>query len=225
MQKKISVILSAGGIGTRMKSSIPKQFLPLNNKPIALHSFDLFASMSEVAEIVVVCSPEYRHLFVLPKHSSTRLHFASPGDRRQDSVYNGFQALTLQNSIVCVHDAARPFITPAIVQHVLAAALEHGAATAAMPVKFTIKEADSNAIVKRTIDRSTLWEIQTPQMIEYSLLQKGFEKMINQNLSVTDDVSLVELLGLPVKLVEGCYRNIKITTPEDMAIAHQFIKL
>lgn len=217
MSLKMGAILLAGGAGLRMGSSTPKQFILLNGISIAQHSLDLFLSMPEIIEIVIVCAPEYRHL-IAAKSSGAKLSFAMPGKRRQDSVYHGLQALTQNPSLVCVHDAARPLITDSLLRKVAFAADQHGAAAAAVPLKFTIKESNAQGQVVHTPDRSRLWEIQTPQIVRLSLLQKGFAHAHHHDLTVTDDVSLVELLGLPVQLVEGCYRNIKVTTPEDLAL-------
>jgi len=206
--KKVSVILLAGGVGSRMGSAIPKQFLPLGGKPIARHSFDVFHSLPEISEIVVVCDPQYQFIF----ENST---FASPGERRQDSVFNGLQAVSKDTEYICVHDSARPMINPEMVQRVIQAAEEHGAATVGMPIKFTVKESDGKGFVTNTPDRSRMWEVQTPQVIRHDLLIEGFHRVNRENLTVTDDVSVVELLGHPVKLVKGNYRNIKLTTLED----------
>lgn len=219
---KLGVILVAGGVGSRMKALTPKQFLTLGNKPIVHHSFDLFKNLTEVKELVVVCETQYCHLFKVNDDSKLSLKFALPGKRRQDSVFNGFQALSSEIDLVCIHDSARPFITKSMVLKTIAAADETGAATAAMPVKFTVKESDSKGFVKRTIPRDHLWEIQTPQVIKRSLLQAGFDLAQRENITVTDDVSLVELLGHNVKLVEGSYLNLKITTPDDLISAHAF---
>ncbi len=223
MSLKIGAVLLAGGIGSRMGTPVPKQFLSLQDKPIVQHSLDVFISMPEIIEIVIVCSPEYRHLFFIDK-CTAKLSFAMPGRRRQDSVYNGLQELLLNPILVCVHDAARPFITAPLVQRVAFAAEEHGAAVAALPVKFTIKESNVHKQVVCTPDRSSLWEIQTPQIVRYSLLQEGFEYANRHHLTVTDDASLIEQMGLPVQLVEGCHRNLKITTPEDLVIARALAK-
>ncbi len=218
MSSKIGAILLAGGVGSRMGMPLPKQFMLLNGKPIAQHCLDVFASMPEIIEIVIVCAPEYCHMFDLTDLQA-KLSFAMPGNRRQDSVYNGLQELSLNPALVSVHDTARPLITTSLVQRIADAADKHGAATAALPVKFTVKESDDFGFVICTPDRSTLWEIQTPQIMRLSLLQAGFANAHLKDLTVTDDVSLVELMGLPVQLIEGCHRNLKITTPEDLVIA------
>lgn len=218
-QNKICVLLLAGGIGSRMGSLIPKQFLQLDGKPIALYSFDAFASMAEVTEIVIVCAEEYQHLFS-PASSTQVITFASPGIRRQDSVYNALKAMRADASLICIHDAARPFATVEMAKLVIASAKESGAATAAVQVKYTLKESDAMGRVIKTPNRTHFWEVQTPQVIQKHLLEKGFAHAAQRNLNVTDDVSLIEQLGHPVQLVQGSYRNLKITTAEDLAIAH-----
>lgn len=224
MNQHISVVLVAGGIGTRMGAPIPKQFLILQDKPIVMHAFELFQNIPYVKELVIVCPLDYRYLFTTSRPDIT-LSFALPGERRQDSVYNGVQVLSPDSSIVCIHDGVRPFITEKMVSEVIQAAIEHGAATLGTPVKFTVKEGCSNHFVKTTLDRSKLWEIQTPQAIQTPLLKRSFDYAYQNGLSVTDDASLVELLGHSVKIVPGSYANIKITTPEDLAMSHYLCSL
>lgn len=220
-ERCLSVILLAGGKGMRMQSPLPKQFIQLGAKPVALYSFDLFESMPEVQEIIVVCEESYRSLFKTQKVS---LLFADPGCRRQDSVYNGFALINPQAKFVCVHDSARPFLTDAMIRRALLSADEVGAAAVGMPLKYTVKERDKEGIVINTPPRHRFWEIQTPQIIKPHLLREGFEKAIASELTVTDDLSLVELIPHPVKLVEGSYNNIKITTQEDLTLARLWTK-
>ena len=153
----VSALLVAGGVGSRMQASMPKQFMLLQQKPIARHSFDLFLEMPEIHEIIVVCDPQYREYFQVSRPNK-RIAFAMPGARRQDSVYNGLQEVSNPDSLVCIHDSARPLIDRQLVLRVLNAAAEVGAATVGMPVKFTVKESDSNDFVARTPDRSLVWE-------------------------------------------------------------------
>lgn len=215
----ITVILLAGGKGLRMGGPIPKQYLPLNGKPIARHSYDIFNSMTAIDEIVVVCEPEFRDLFLLPDSKRTR--FALPGERRQDSVYNGLQAASPEARFICVHDSARPLIDEELCLRVIDAAKTVGASTAAMPLKFTIKEASSDQMVTQTPDRTKFWEIQTPQVVRRDWMEAGFQHVLSNKLDVTDDVSLVELIGHPAKLVHGSYKNIKVTTGEDLIFAEK----
>lgn len=218
LKKEVSVILLAGGTGSRMNSLIPKQYLVLAGKPLVFHSFEIFCSMPEVAEIIIVCAPDYRSLFTSDQTEPT-IRFAMPGNRRQDSVFNGFQATNKDSKLVCIHDAARPFVDAAMTRRAIEAAIQYGAATVGMPIKFTVKECDKEDFVRHTPERSRLWEIQTPQVIQTQQLQRGLEFTNKENITVTDDVSLVELLNLPVKIVKGTYENLKITTPEDLILA------
>lgn len=213
----VSVILLAGGQGSRMRSSVPKQFLHLQGKPLALYSFELFTSLSWVMELIVVCDPQYQSLF--PRFTLPSVRFAIPGERRQDSVYNGFKEISPTADLVCIHDSARPFLEKGNLEEVLEAARLYGAAALAVPAKNTIKETDPNQFVQRTLDRSKLWEMHTPQIATPQLISKGFEIALEYGLSVSDDAGLIELTGHPVKLVKDSYQNFKITTPEDWQIA------
>lgn len=214
---KVSVILLAGGQGCRMQSAIPKQFLSLQGKPVALYPFELFSSCPHVAEIIIVCEPQYQSLF--PRFTLPAVKFALPGRRRQDSVYNGLLETSPQADLICIHDSARPFLSKDNLDQLLEEAKRYGAAALAVPAKNTIKETDPNQFVQRTLDRSNLWEMHTPQVATPSLLRKGFEIALEYNLDVTDDASLIELTGHPIKLVKDSYQNFKITTPEDWQIA------
>ncbi|KAK3414341.1 hypothetical protein EUGRSUZ_I02806 [Eucalyptus grandis] len=196
----VSVILLAGGKGKRMGASMPKQYLPLLGQPIALYSFYTFSQMREVKEIIVVCDPSYKDIFEDTKEEiQVDLKFTLPGKERQDSVYSGLQ--------------------------VLKDGWENGAAVLGVPVKATIKEANSESFVVRTLDRKTLWEMQTPQVIKPSLLKRGFELVNREGLEVTDDVSIVEHLRHPVYVTEGSYTNIKVTTPDDLLLAERILNI
>lgn len=220
---RVSVILLAGGVGSRMNADIPKQYLQLGDKAIARYSFDCLSLVPEVSEIIVVCEKDYYETFE-SEMPDVDLSFAAPGRRRQDSVYSGFKAIVSDPDLICIHDAARPFISVQLVRRVLEAGYDYGAATAAMPVKFTVKEANDEHLVINTPDRSKLWEIQTPQVLKPKILKQGFEHVHEHGLTVTDDVSLAEQIGLPVKLVEGDYSNLKITTPQDLVVAEESLK-
>ncbi|RVW44388.1 2-C-methyl-D-erythritol 4-phosphate cytidylyltransferase, chloroplastic [Vitis vinifera] len=197
-EKSVSVILLAGGKGKRMGASMPKQYLPLLGQPIALYSFYTFSHMSAVKEIVVVCDPSYKDIL---------------------------KAVDLNSELVCIHDSARPLVSTGDIEQVLKDGRLNGAAVLGVPVKATIKEANSESFVVRTLDRKTLWEMQTPQVIKPELLRKGFELVNRECLEVTDDVSIVEHLKHPVFITEGSYTNIKVTTPDDLLLAERILNL
>lgn len=188
-----------------MGAPIPKVFLPIKGKPMILHSFELFAAMEEIEEIVVVCPEAERSLF--PKKTL----FAEPGARRQDSVKNGFLKTTGQR--ILIHDGARPYITAEDVKRLL---VEGGEAAAlGSPVKNTIKQIAPNGEVIQTLPRETLWEVYTPQLLSRTLLKEGL--ITAQGETALDDVSLAERLGHPVTMVKGRTDNVKITTPMDLS--------
>ncbi|KAH6772624.1 Nucleotide-diphospho-sugar transferases superfamily protein [Perilla frutescens var. hirtella] len=223
-EKSVSVILLAGGKGKRMGASMPKQYLPLLGQPIALYSFYTFSKMPEVKEIIVVCDPSYQDIFEDAKENiPVDLKFALPGKERQDSVYSGLEAIDLNSELVCIHDSARPLVLTSDVAKVLKDGKRIGAAVLGVAAKATIKEANSESFVVKTLDRKTLWEMQTPQVIKPDLLKKGFELVNREGLEVTDDVSIVEHLKHPVYITEGSYTNIKVTTPDDLLLAERIL--
>eukprot|EP00210_Caulerpa_lentillifera_P005317 g5080.t1 len=224
--KSVSVVLLAGGIGKRMGAKIPKQFLELNDRAIATYSFETFAKMTQTLEIVVVVDPSWRYIFedcVRALDLKVSLKWALPGKERQDSVYNGFMEIDNSALLVSIHDSARPLVEAASVLDCLHDGLKFGAAVLGVRVKPTIKQVGSDQLVLQTLDRSQLWEVQTPQVIRPDLLKQGFKFIKENDLDVTDDVSIIEALGLPVKVTEGSYTNLKLTTPDDLSIAERFL--
>lgn len=211
----ISAILLAGGKGHRMGSSTPKQYLHLQEQPVALFSFGCLSACAAISEVVVVCEPIYRTYF-------QNCQFAEPGPRRQDSLKNGFRKASAQSEFILIHDAARPFIDASLLDSLIEAGRLHGAAALAVPAKATIKRARADFVVE-TLNRSELYEIQTPQILRADLLSKGLIRAEALGVTVTDDVSLAELIGHPVKLIPGSEHNIKITTPFDLSIAETIL--
>lgn len=227
-KQQISVVLLAGGKGKRMKSAMPKQFLPLLGKPVVIRSLEIFQRMEEVSEIVIVLDESYRSDFANILSEDRRISWADPGVERQDSVYNGLQKLLEsgkeRNQMVAIHDAARPLVTVDEIKRCIKDAYQYGAAVLGVPCKATIKESEDGQFVLRTIARSRLWEIHTPQMASRDLFLRGFDKVKAENLEVTDDVSVIEALNAPVKLTLGEYTNIKLTTPDDLQVAEQILR-
>lgn len=225
-ERSVSVVLLAGGKGKRMGVTMPKQYLPLLGQPIALYSFYTFCQMNQVKEIIVVCDSSYKDVFEdASEEISIGLKFALPGKERQDSVFSGLQEIDGSSELVCVHDSARPLVSAGDIEKVLTDGWLHGAAVLGVPVKATIKEANRESFVVKTLDRKTLWEMQTPQVMKPELLRKGFELVNRNHLEVTDDVSIVEHLKHPVYITEGSYTNIKVTTPDDLLLAERILSM
>lgn len=226
-ESSVSLVLLAGGVGKRMGAAIPKQYLKLCGREIATYSMMTFAGMEEIGEMIIVCEPEWRDVFTKCYDALVRkppLKFALPGKERQDSVYNGLQLVSQGAELVAIHDSARPLIRAMDALACFEDAKKVGAAVLGVPVKPTIKEVDKDLNVIKTLQRSTLWEVQTPQVIRPSLLLAGFDLVARNALEVTDDVSIVEALGKPVVITPGSYTNIKVTTPDDMSVAERFLE-
>lgn len=209
----ISVILLSGGQGLRLGGALPKQYLNLAGKPIALHSFEKFLAIEEVKEIVVVSERQYINIFQY--ETSKQILFANPGFRRQDSVYNGIKKLSKEASFVLIHDAARPLIKESDIRKLILEGSSYDASALATPERNTLKKVDSNRNILHTIPREDVWEVQTPQMVKVSLLKEGLELALAKNITLTDDLSAAELIGKIPHLVEGSPLNIKITYPDD----------
>jgi len=223
--ESVAVVLLAGGSGSRMKADKPKQFLELQGRPVLDHSLQLLLGVQRLEALVLVINEDYRDLDFIQAAvaADARIKFADPGSERQDSVSNGLAQVPEGCTLVAVHDAARPLVTLDEVHRCLCDGAEHGAAVLGVPMKATVKESEDGQFVARTLQRSKLWEIQTPQVVRPQLLRDGFKKVQEESWEVTDDVSIVELMGKPVKLTLGEYENFKLTTPEDMVIAEQIL--
>lgn len=218
----VSFVLLAGGVGKRMGADMPKQYLPLMGTPIAIHSLVKFAKMPEVGEIVVVCDASYDDVFSSVSIEKP-LVFARPGKERQDSVYNGMQACREGAELLAIHDSARPLCACEDARRCFNDAKKYGAAVLAVQSKATIKEVNKDLSIDKGLDRSRLWEMQTPQVIRPELLKAGYALVNEKGIEVTDDVSIVEALGERVQVTPGSYFNLKVTTPEDMFIAERLM--
>lgn len=224
---QVSAIIAAGGQGRRMNSSISKQFLNIKGHPILYYTLNKFEKMDKIKSIVLVTSSDdfdYTRE-IIKRYRFKKIKIVKGGKERQDSVYNGLRELSPQTDIVVIHDGVRPFVPIKIIENSISAAVKFKAVGAAVPVKDTIKVVGENNTIKTTPDRKTLWAMQTPQSFSYNVIMKAYDKAMYEGFYGTDDTVLVERLGLPVKIIEGAYENIKITTPEDMIFAETFISL
>lgn len=229
-QRKTGAIVLAGGKGRRMNSRIQKQYLSLAGKPLILYSLEAFEN-SPVDEIILVTGAgeaDKVRQNLIESHNFQKVTAVVEGGReRYHSVYAGLQALT-DCGYVLIHDGARPLLTDAVIRRTIQGAIDYQACVAGMPVKDTIKESDSSGFAVRTPDRTRLWQIQTPQAFAYPLIRSAYDWLLQEESrqkGITDDAMVVERYGGPaVKMVEGSYRNIKVTTPEDMAVAEALIR-
>ena len=229
-----AAVVLAAGQGKRMQSAVAKQFLLLDGKPVIYHALRA-SEDSNVDGIILVTGPdeiEYCKKEIVEQYGFKKvINVIAGGKERYHSVYEGLCALhsVLEDEgIVLIHDGARPMVTGEIIERTIESAKEYGACVAAMPVKDTIKIADDQQFSQMTPDRSTLWQIQTPQVFRYELVYDAYKKLmsdISYQKGITDDAMVVEsMCSGKVKLVEGSYENIKVTTPEDMIVAESFLK-
>ncbi len=226
-----AIVLSAGS-GKRMKSDVPKQYMDLMGKPVIYYSLKAFEDAG-FSSIVLVCGKEdveYCQKKIVEKYHFTHVKAVVPGGQeRYHSVYEGLKA-TQDADYVFIHDGARPMINQEIIERLKAAVIEEDAAVAGMPVKDTIKMVDDNAYVSDTPERKYVWQVQTPQCFAFPIIYEAYTSIIQDELegwtipAITDDAMVLEYAtDHEVKMVEADYRNIKITTPEDLAIALLFL--
>lgn len=223
---KNTAIVLAGGSGSRMKSSVKKQYLMMQGSPVLCHSLEVFQACPRIDEIILVCGKgeieQCRSNIVEPYGFTKVTDIVEGGKERYHSVHEGLKAIT-DCTYVLIHDGARPFVDEDILNRVLDELPKCRACVVGMPVKDTIKMSNADGFVDRTLPRELLWSIQTPQSFEYALIREAYDKLAEQEIAeikVTDDAMVAEyILQIPVKLVEGSYDNIKITTPEDLLLA------
>lgn len=224
-------IIASGGKGVRMGSKKNKNYLSLAGAPVLVHALKAFESCPLVSSIVLVAPPsdaEFCKNEIVSAYGFKKVAaVAAGGKERQDSVLSGINAalngLKKRPGILLVHDGARPLVSAKIIEDVIREAALSGAAIAAVPVKDTVKEA-KDGFVTKTLARERLWSVQTPQAFWADTLVEAFKKAGDDNFIGTDESSLAERLGVSVKIVEGSYENIKITTPGDMVFAEAVLK-
>jgi len=220
-------IIVAAGKGTRMGPGVDKLFFEVAGRPVVAHTWARFEAVPDIAELVIVTRDDLKPAF---KELAGRFGFRKPfqlvsgGAERQDSVCNGLAALPAGTEIVAIQDAARPCTTPALIEATLEAARETGAAVAAQRVTDTIKESDDGRAITRHLDRRRLWAVQTPQTFRVAVIRRALAAVRERGLVLTDDTAACELIGQPVRLVEGSSPNPKVTVPEDLAYVELLLK-
>lgn len=239
MKPHNTAILLAAGRGTRMGGDLPKQYMEICGRPLIAWTLEALGDSTVIDDIVMVIPDgdeayvrEHVFPFVSPEASRKVRGFAAGGAERYNSVYNGLKAINWECDYVFIHDGARPFIDEASLERLQAAVMRDRACVAGMPSKDTVKMADGDGFVVDTPDRSKVWIIQTPQVFERGMITEAYSRLAAWlptkeagGVHVTDDAMVVELMmHEKVRLVEASYRNIKITTPEDIAVADAFLK-
>ena len=225
---KVTALIPAAGAGKRMGKAIAKQFLPLGDKPMLAHTLLAFQRASEVDEIIpILCQEDMEACLqdIIEQYHITKVKtLVVGGKERQESVANGLNKLEKDASVVLVHDGVRPFVTPEMIKETVDLARKGECVTVGVPIKDTIKEVNEKGIVRKTLERSRLWAIQTPQAFPVKTLRRAYEEASRQRMYGTDDATLVERSGGAVKVIMGSYENIKITTPEDLLLAEEILK-
>ncbi len=227
----IAAIVAAAGMGIRMGNNTPKPYLLLAGKPILAHTLGVFEKIKEIREVTLVVHPEEldycQEKVISPYGFKKVLRLVPGGKERQDSVYNALKALKNEDDleIVLVHDGVRPFVTPEQVRRVIQAARSHGGAVLGLPAQDTLKTVSAEGEIRQTLERRDIWQIQTPQAFQAALLWRAFVEAYSRDFYGTDEASLVEQLKQPVVVVPGSPLNLKITTPEDLALAEAILPL
>lgn len=226
--KKVSVIIPSGGSGSRMGANESKQFLQIKNKPILKMTIEKFTDFEEIKEIIVVSSERDMDKTIKIINSidfKGNIKFALGGGTRQESVYNGLKEINENNDVVLIHDGARPLIGHEEIRKCILEVSEEIGVVLGVPVKDTIKMVDSTGTIVNTPKRDKMWIAQTPQGFYPQSILKAHKSALSEKFLATDDSSIMERYGHRVKIIQGKYSNIKITTPDDMAIANRLIEM
>lgn len=222
------VIIPAAGQGRRTKTPLRKQFLPLNGRPILAHTLARFEELDAVDGAIVVVPKgltKYCKECIVEKYGLSKVFRIVLGGRsRQDSVRNGMKVIPEGCSIVLVHDGVRPLVSKRHICDSIECAKRYGAAVLAVKAKETLKLTSDDLTVIKTVERSGIWLAQTPQVFKYSILKQAYDRAYGDGFYGTDEASLVERMGIKVRIIEGSYRNMKITTKEDIEMAELILK-
>ena len=219
---QLAAVIAAGGKGIRLGSNVRKQYLSLGSKPMLAHSVGLFAGHEAVSQIIIAIPEDDLESAkgILSTYFPVELfQMVAGGATRQQSINNALEAINGKPELVAVHDAARPLASENLLDRLIEAALENGAAVPVIPLADTPKQIDKNGMVLSTPPRESLRLVQTPQVFRFSLILEAYSNAERIGLEATDDSALVELLGKPVRTVEGELSNLKVTSALDLALA------
>jgi 2-C-methyl-D-erythritol 4-phosphate cytidylyltransferase len=222
---KVTAIIPAAGSGKRINAK--KQFMEINGQPVLFVTVSVFDKCQSIDDVIVVVAREDIELTkALLKDFKKVKSVVEGGAERQDSVYNGLREVVQDSDedIVVIHDAARPLVTKEIIAKAIMEVKVSNAVIVGVPAKDTIKTVSSENMVLETLDRGSIWQVQTPQVFRASVIKEAYERAQKIRYRATDDSKLVERMGIPVKMVMGSYENIKITTIEDVAVAEAVLK-
>jgi len=223
----VCAIIAAAGCGSRMSSSISKQYIEIENKPILVHTLEKFCQSELIDSICIVVSKDWYHYVIekiIDKFAITKIDkILIGGNTRQESVYIALQAVDNQYATVVIHDVVRPLITLDLLSKVIIMGKQTGAAVLAVPIQESVKKVSGN-LIKQTLNRETVWLVQTPQVYKRELILNAYRQAFINCIKATDDSELVEHLGYPIQVIEGSRTNIKITTPEDLDLARYLMR-
>lgn len=221
---RVNAVVVAAGEGRRIGGNISKSYLSIEGRPLILHTLSHFLHSRTVRKIILVVKEsdltKCREIVGVDSSlAGLTVVFERGGARRQDSVYRGLEKLDEDCEVVLIHDGARPFVSPSLIDRCVGEAYVKGAVVPGLPVRDTIKVVASDRRVQKTLARDYLWEIQTPQAFRAEIIREAYKKAAREGIEATDDAMLVERLGKNVFLLEGEKTNIKITVPEDLMLA------
>lgn len=224
---RVTALIPAAGSGERLGGKINKQFIEINSKPILVYTLEKFEKCRSIDEVILILPQrwlEYGRSQIVARFGLRKVERIIPGGKeRQDSVYHGLKAIKEKTDVVLIHDGVRPFIRPDKIEESVRLCQQFGATILALPVRYTLKEVHDGTVV-RTLDRKLLWEIQTPQTFRYDIILEAYSKAMKEGFYSTDDSALVERVGYKVKILEGQWDNIKITSPWDLELAKLLIR-
>jgi 2-C-methyl-D-erythritol 4-phosphate cytidylyltransferase len=225
---KTSVIIVAAGSGKRMNSKIAKQFIELKGRPILSYTIESFAKSEYISEIIIVTGKDdisFVETEIAEPYGKSKVKaVVQGGSERQYSVQNGLNAVSDDIDIIMVHDGVRPFIDNTCIKNLIDCADKFGGCVLGVPVKDTIKICDGENTITATPERKTLWAAQTPQCFKAEIIKNAYKSAFDDGFLGTDDASLAERIGIKLKMVEGSYDNIKITTPEDIFVGERILQ-